>query len=261
MGLKDHSWVVFSFNRQKIYKRSIIMLESANTINYHISTMQYSSFTQWILENGVSRQMLELLVAITILATIVSIARYIFGSKTYGIYAPIILAISYSYTGLRYGLTVTAMVILTTLLSYSIIKRIRMHYITRIAINYCLLSISLVIFFLIIDRYGFGLENMAQIPPLAVISIAALSDFFIKQYVQKSFISAGMILFSTILISAIGWYAITRNHISLYMLENLWIVPLLILVNLLIGQFRGLRVKDLIRFKSILSDKENVSKQ
>ena len=204
--------------------------------------------------------MLQLLSAITVLATIVGAGRYIFGSKTYGIYAPIILAIAYSYTGLKYGLSLTAILILTTLLSYSIVKRIRMHYITRIAINYCLLSISLVLFFLLVNKYGLGLENMSNVPPLAVISIAALSDFFIKQFVQKSLKTSAMILFSTILTSAIGWYAITRDHISQYMLNNLWIAPLLILVNLLIGQFKGLRVKDLFRFKSVISEKDDVSK-
>jgi hypothetical protein len=222
--------------------------------------MEYSSFTQLLLENGISKQILELLVAIALLATIVSIARYIFGSKTYGIYAPIILAISYSYSGLRYGLVVTAIVILTTLLSYSIIKKIRMHYITRIAINYCLLSITLVLLFLIIHRYGLGLENMSQIPALAVISIAALSDFFIKQYVRKSLKITTLILLSTVLVATIGWYVITRQYVSNFMLSNLWIVPVLILVNLLIGQFKGLRIKDFLRFKSILSDKEDDSK-
>jgi hypothetical protein len=220
--------------------------------------MQFSSFTDWILENGISSQTLELLVAITLLATIVSIARYIFGSKTYGIYAPVILAIAYSYTGLKYGLSVTVIVILTTLLSYSILKRVRMHYITRIAINYCMLSISLVIFFLIIDQYGLGLENMSQIPPLAFISIATLSDFFIKQYVQKSFKTSLTILLSTLIVSTIGWYVITRNHISGYIINNLWIVPVLIIINIFIGQFKGLRIKDYFRFKSIT--KENVVK-
>lgn len=220
--------------------------------------MQFSSFTDWILENGISSQTLELLVAITLLATIVSIARYIFGSKTYGIYAPVILAIAYSYTGLKYGLSVTVIVILTTLLSYSILKRVRMHYITRIAINYCMLSISLVIFFLIIDQYGLGLENMSQIPPLAFISIATLSDFFIKQYVQKSFKTSLTILLSTLIVSTIGWYVITRNHISGYIINNLWIVPVLIIINIFIGQFKGLRIKDYFRFKSIT--KENVAK-
>ncbi len=222
--------------------------------------MEYSFFTQLLLDNGIPRQILELLVAISLLATLVSVARYIFGSKTYGIYAPIILAISYSYSGLRYGLVVTATVILTTLISYSIIKKIRMHYITRIAINYCLLSITLVLLFLVVDRYGLGLENMANIPPLAVISIAALSDFFIKQYVRKSLKTTALILGSTILIAVIGWYLITRQNVSDFMINNLWIIPSLIFVNLLVGQFKGLRIKDFLRFNSILSEKENVSK-
>jgi hypothetical protein len=84
------------------------------------------------------------------------------------------LAIAYSYTGLRYGLAITAIVILTTLFSYTILKKIRMHYIARIAVNYCLLAIFLVIFFIIVGKFGLGLENMPYISGLAVISIAAL---------------------------------------------------------------------------------------
>ncbi len=63
-----------------------------------------TAFTQWIIDRGVSQTVLELLISVCIVSTIVSIARYIVGSKTYGIYAPIILAIAYSYTGLKYGM-------------------------------------------------------------------------------------------------------------------------------------------------------------
>ena len=222
--------------------------------------MQYSPFTTWILSSGISSQTLELLIAVTIVATIVSIARYLFGSKSYGIYAPIILAIAYSYTGLKYGLTITAVVIITSLLSYSILKKIRMHYITRIAINYCILTLTLITFFIIINRFGLGLENMENIPPLATISIAVLGDFFTKQYVKKSLKTSLLILFSTILISAIGWYVITRDVISTYFFNNLWIIPVLILVNILVGQFKGLRIKDLFRFRPIVRSKDNVQK-
>lgn len=222
--------------------------------------MDYSPFTLWILENGISEQILELLVAITLLATIVSISRYVFGSKTYGIYVPIILAIAYSYTGLRYGLVITTIVILTTLFSYSFLRRIRMHYITRIAINYCFLSIVLILAFLIVNRYGFGLDNMTNIPPLAVISITTLSDFFITSYVRKRVKTSLMVLTATILVSTIGWFVITRDEVSSYIVNNLWIIPLLIFVNLLIGQFKGLRIKDFARFSSIVNGKENDDK-
>lgn len=213
-----------------------------------------------MITTGVPQQVLELLLAVMIVATIVSIARYIIGSKTYGIYAPIILAIAYSYTGLKYGLSITLIVILTTLLTYTILRKIRMHYIARIAVNYCLLAIMLVIFFIVVERFGLGLENMTNISGLAVISIAALSDFFIKQYVKKSFKSSVLVLMGTVAIAALGWFIITRDAVSTYFLNNLWIVPILIIVNIVIGQFTGLRIKDLFRFKSIIQNKDNVQK-
>lgn len=219
--------------------------------------MQYSPFTTWILNNGVSNQILELLIAIAILATIVSIARYVFGSKSYGIYAPIILAISYSYTGLKYGLVITTVVIITSLLSYSILKKIRMHYITRIAINYCILSLALTTFLILVNQFGFSLDNMESIPPLAMISIAALGDFFTKQHVKKSLKTSLLILLSTIAISTMGWFVITRDMISTYLFNNLWIIPVLILVNIIVGQFKGLRLKDYFRFRSIVRSKDN----
>ena len=223
--------------------------------------MNYSPFTTWIIEHGVQEKTLELFVATTIIATIVSLFRYIFGTKSYGIYAPIILAIAYSYTGLKYGLVITLVVILVSLLSHAVTKRIRMHYITRIAINYCLLSVGIISFMIIINELGLGLENMASVPPLALISIAILSDFFIKQFIQKSLKTSVGTLVGTVLVATVGWFVITREYISIYAINNLWIVPLLIFVNLLIGQFKGLRLKDYFRFKSVLKEKNDDTKK
>lgn len=217
-----------------------------------------SNLTQWIINQGVSQTVLEIMISMCIVATVVSIARYIFGNKTYGIYAPIILAIAYSYTGLRYGLVITLIVILTSLLSYSLLRKIRMHYITRIATNYIILSIVLIFFLILINNFGFGLDNMSNIPSLAFISIAALSDFFIKQYIQKSLKSSTMTLIGTILVAIVGWFVITRDIISDFVLNNLWIIPLLAFVNILLGTFKGLRVKDYFRFR--FKDKEDNDK-
>lgn len=214
-----------------------------------------SNLTEWIIEHGVSQMILEILISMCIVSTIVSIARYVIGNKTYGIYAPIILAIAYSYTGLKYGLAITLVVIISSLLSYSILKKIRMHYITRIATNYIILSIVLVAFFILVDTFGLGLENMSNIPPLAFICIAALSDFFIKQYVKKSFKGSVVTLLGTIFVAIVGWFVITRNHISDYILNNLWVILILLVVNILLGMFKGLRFKDLFRFRLI--NKEN----
>ncbi len=220
-----------------------------------------SEATQWMINHGVSLEMLEILVMIPVIATLVSIARYIVGLKTLGIYTAIILGISYSFTGLRYGLAITLVVILTTLLSHNLLSRIRMHYITRIAVNYCVLAISIVGLFLVINEFGLGLENIVNINPLAVVSIAALSDFFIKLYVKKSFKDTFRSFAETLLIAILGWFILTRDVISSYLVNNLWLVLVLILVNISLGQFRGLRLIDNIRFKSIIEKKDERTSQ
>jgi hypothetical protein len=219
--------------------------------------MEYTEMTQWLIANGVQEEMLTLLVAICLLATIVSITRYIIGTKTYGIYAPIILAIAYSYSGLKYGLAITIVVILSSILSYSILKKIRMHYITRIAANYCMLAMGLLLFLLVVDRYKIGLENINAVPPLAVISIAALSDFFTKQHIKKSFKNSMMVLIGTVTVATIGWFVITREFVSMYFINNLLLIPLLLAINILLGQFSGLRLKDRFRFGSIVKENDN----
>ena len=216
-----------------------------------------SESTQWIVSHGIPLQMLEILVMIPIIATIVSIARYLVGFKTFGIYASIILGISYSFTGLRYGLTLTLLVVLITLLSHNILKKIRMHYITRIAINYCLLILVLMGFFILVNEFGLGLENIENINPLAIVSIAALSDFFIKIYVKKSFKNTLRTLIETLLVATFGWFIITRDNVSIFLLNNLWLIALLVAINLSIGQFKGLRLLDNSRFKSIITKKDD----
>jgi hypothetical protein len=222
--------------------------------------MDYTPFTKWVIDNGINEGVLELILGVTIIATIVSIARYIVGSKTFGIYAPIILCIAFLFTGLKYGLIITAIVIGISLLSYTLLSKIRMHYIARIAINYCLMSIVFLLFLILIKHFGLGLQNMSLIQPLAIISIFALSDFFIKQYVKKGFKNTFMTLSSTVIISALGWFIITREIIYTFLINNLWVLPTLIILNIIIGQFTGLRLKDIFRFRSIIQDKENAKK-
>lgn len=58
-----------------------------------------------------------------------------------------------------------------------------------------------------------------------------------------------MTLLGTIVVAIVGWFVITRDIISSFVLNNLWIVPLLAVFNVLLGMFKGLRVKDYFRFR------------
>lgn len=214
--------------------------------------------TNWLLSFGIPRNVLEILIIIPVLATLIGAARYLIGFKTLGIYAPIVLAIGFKLTGLRYGLVLTLLVVVASLIGHRFLSRVRMHYTTRVAANYTLLSILLITGIITFDKLPLiGLDNFDQINPIGVVLIATLSDFFIKMYVKKSLFASVRSLLETILVSVIGWIIISSQTITQYILFNLWLLPLLVALNLFLGQYKGFRLKEFARFKSITNELDN----
>ncbi|MCA9376325.1 hypothetical protein H6763_03305 [Candidatus Nomurabacteria bacterium] len=222
-----------------------------------------SEITTWITQHGVTEQMLILLLFIPIIATIVNLSRYLIGFKTLGIYAPMTLSFAYIFTGIRFGLLVTLAVILSTLLTYSLLKKIRMHYLSRITINYILISVLVVGVIVLNDVSPISLttehHDATTIPPLGVILIATLSDFFIKQYVKKDFLNSARSLGETVLVGIAGWLALRSPQLQQFVLNNVWIFLILLLVNLGLGKYTGMRFKDLLRFEQILKNDKSSS--
>lgn len=212
----------------------------------------------WIKDSVITEDILIFMLFIPIIATLVNLSRYVIGFKTFGIYAPMTLAFAYIFTGIRFGLLVTLAVVIATLLSYTFLKTIRMHYLSRITINYILITFVVLIILTINEISPIPLttdkQSIATIPPLGMILIAGLSDFFIKQYVKKDLLSTVRSLGETILIAFIGWLLLRSEVVQQFLINNIWINIPLLLANLLIGQYKGLRFKDFFRFNKIDAD-------
>ncbi|HRI05484.1 MAG TPA: 7TM domain-containing protein [Candidatus Dojkabacteria bacterium] len=214
-----------------------------------------SELTQWLLSHGISMAVLEIIVFIPILATLVNLSRYFIGFKSFGIYAPVILALAYRYTGLRYGLIITLLVVIAAFIGYSVLKRIRMHYLARVAINYVIVALVVVFGIATFDSLNpLGFDNFESVNPLALISIVALSDFFIKMYVKKSITATARVLLETVLIAVIGWSLISAQSMIEYLVNNLWMLGVFLILNLIIGRYTGLRIKEYFRFSFIIKN-------
>ncbi len=212
----------------------------------------------WIKDSVITEEILILLLFIPIIATLVNISRYIIGFKTFGIYAPMTLAFAYVFTGLRFGLLVTAAVIISSLLSYTLLKQIRMHYLSRITINYTIITFILLGILIVNELAPWSLttdqHQIASVPPLGIILIATLSDFFVKEYIKKDFLTTIRSLIETIVIAVIGWILLKSENLQQFLIGNIWIMLPILLLNILIGQYKELRLKDLFRFKKITDE-------
>ena len=217
-----------------------------------------SEITTWIIEHGVTEEILMMLLFVPVIATVVNFSRYIVGFKTLGIYAPMTLAFAYIFTGIRFGLLITVAVITATLLSYSILKKIRMHYISRTTINYIFISFFVILIIVLNEvspvKITTANHNVNTLPPLGVILITTLSDFFIKQYIKKDLFSTLRALLETVLIGVIGWGILNSEIIQDIVMNNIWIQPLLFITNLTLGKYAGKRLKEYLRFKQLFGN-------
>jgi len=206
---------------------------------------------------NIPRELIELIIFIPIIATIVSIGRYLLGLKTLSIYAPIILAIGIKLTGLKYGLIITTFVIIVSIIGHELLKKIRMHYITRVATNYIILASFIIVTLLLLSILPININIIKDINPIGLILIATLSDSFIKMYVKKNLIASIRSLLETTVIAITGWYIISSASITNWLINNIWVVAVLILINLLLGQYTGFRLKEVFRFGGIKKDDRN----
>ncbi len=215
-----------------------------------------SEFTQWITTHGVPLSTFIYLLYVPIIATIINFSRYILGFKTYGVYAPLTLAFALYYTGIRFGLLLTVGVILATLLSYRVLRKIRMHYVSRITINYILI-VLFVIFLIAFNEISpisitTDRHDPNAIHPLAIVVIAALSDYFIKKFVRKSLLTAAFSMAETMAVSIIGWLFLRYEPLGTFLIQYPWSILLLVPFNLWLGQYSGLRLNEYIRFRHIV---------
>jgi len=211
--------------------------------------------------NGISTDILTLLIFIPIVATLVNFFRYILGIKTLGIYPALILGFAYYLSGARYGIIITIVVILVTLINYTILKKIRMHYISRVTINYFMLAIILTFLYFLLYNIPMTQINIdfSQVNPIAIVLIATLSDFVLKTYDKKDLFGTIIAFGETMVIASLGWMIIRYEAISTYIINNLWILLVLLLINFLIGKYINLRLMDLFRFKQLLKEKPQIS--
>jgi hypothetical protein len=215
-------------------------------------------FTAWLIERGLSEDIIFVLAFIPVLVTLTAFSRYITGIKTFGIYASMVLALAYYYMGLVQALTITIIVVLSAWIIRNLLRKIRLHYLARLAIVYCGISLSILAFIIAVSYIPISNPylNFSFIPPLALVIIISVTDRFMASYIKKDLMTAARLTGETLIIALIGWGLMRWNVTHDFFMNNLWIIPLLIVINILIGQYAGFRWTEFLRFSQVIRNVE-----
>jgi hypothetical protein len=218
-----------------------------------------SDLTSWLLNRGVTEDILLVLTFVPVLVTITSFSRYITGVKSFGLYTSIILSFAYYYMGFVQGFSIVLLVVFTSWIVRNMLRSFSLHYLSRLSIVYTVISIVVLAFiigtsYIPSDNRYLDFTAISFLPLIMIISVA---DRFMASYIKKDLMTAARLTGETLVISFFGWVLLRWDVTHSFFLNNLWIIPVLILVNILIGQFSGLRGTEFLRFAQVIRHVES----
>jgi hypothetical protein len=208
------------------------------------------------------------LITLPLVITIISFAKYVMGFKSFGVYVPILLTFmfyelsridpqTFSITqGLKYGLFITAIVFISSYVSYKIIQPLALHYYSKLAIVTTNVTISLLLVLFVLDLID--KEGILRVDIFSLILIASISERFTNLLASKQTTTAFMLSFQTILLGLICFFVISTGTIQNAFLNYPWLILLTFPINYIIGKFTGLRVTEIFRFKDLLNKESEV---
>ncbi|MBD3300265.1 MAG: hypothetical protein GF347_02855 [Candidatus Moranbacteria bacterium] len=205
---------------------------------------------KFVIDQGVPAQTVELMLIFPLIATIIVISRQVAGIKAFGIYTPSIVALAFIETGLDYGVFLFIAILLAGTATRLILRKFRLLYLPRVAIMLSVVSIT-ILAVLIIGGY-FKRTGFASVPIFPLLILITIMEKFIAVQVEKGLKTATYLSFLTLVLSVICYFVASFEPLRNLMMNKPWLIFLIIIFNIILGKWTGLRVSEYYRFKEVI---------
>jgi len=231
----------------------------SNLTDYQVGKWNGFNSIKWMIrlaiERGVSTNTIVLLLLLPLIATLVSFLHYVVGLSGYGIFMPTMIAVAFLATGFFGGLLLFALILVISLLGNTILKKLKIHFWPARAIN--LMFISVAVFALMLLTSFVNLIDISKISIFPILFMILLSEEFVRTQLAKSKKEAKNLMIGTIILAMGGAMVMNFDVVQNFVLRFPELEILLVLVaNLMIGNYSGIRLTEIKRFKGAIRDKK-----
>jgi len=230
----------------------------SNLTDYQVGKWNGFNSIKWMIrlaiERGVSTNTIVLLLLLPLIATLVSFLHYVVGLSGYGIFMPTMIAVAFLATGFFGGLLLFALILVISLLGNTILKKLKIHFWPARAIN--LMFISVAVFALMLLTSFVNLIDISKISIFPILFMILLSEEFVRTQLAKSKKEAKNLMIGTIILAMGGAMVMNFDVVQNFVLRFPELEILLVLVaNLIIGNYSGIRLTEIKRFKGAIRSK------
>lgn len=234
----------------------------SKNIDYKVEKWNGLNSLRWMIrlaiERGVSTNTIVLLLLLPLIATLVSFLHYVIGLSGYGIFMPTMIAVAFLATGFFGGLLLFALILIISLVGNFILKKLKIHFWPARAIN--LMFISVAVFGLMLLTSFVDLIDISTISIFPILFMILLAEEFVRTQLVKSKSEAKSLVIGTIVLAISGAILMNFNSVQSLVLRYPELVILIVLVtNLLIGNYSGIRLTEIKRFKGAIREKKKIS--
>jgi len=184
---------------------------------------------------------------IPLVAVLVVALRTLVGVKTFGVFAPILIALSFTQTGVLLGSVMFAAVLLAGILVEPALRALRLSRTARLAILLTTVVLTLFGAKAALNAAALGAVLTAAFP--AVVTVAIIEQLW-TTWEQEGLKEAAWTSLWTGLVIVLTGFVTTLEPVQMLATRApLVLAALGIVACVLLGRYRGLRLTELLRFK------------
>lgn len=220
-----------------------------------------NNFIEFAILQGVPIETVTLILMLPIVVTIIAVFRQVIGIKAFGIYTPALMTFAFFGIGIdadnfskgvKYGISIFAIVIAIGTIARIVLKRFRLLYLPRVAIVITIVSLSTLAILIaggLMQRTG-----LASVSIFPILIMIALVEKFVSTQIEKGARTAVILSVETLIISLFCYSVVSWSELIGFIQRHPWIVFGTIPINLVLGKWTGLRLIEYIRFKNVLKN-------
>ena len=204
---------------------------------------------------GIPANILVLLLLFPITATIVATFRHIIGLRGFGVYTPAVLAVAFISLGIMKGLLLFFVVFITVLIGRPLVNWARLQYLPRTAL--LLWFVSSVMFALFLFSPYLPIPDLSTVGIFPLLMLILLSEHFLEAQLFGKLTQAMQLTGETLVLAIASALFMRTFEVQKFVIiyPEITMVAVLV-VNVLVGKYTGLRISEFFRFKPIIDPEE-----
>lgn len=213
-----------------------------------------SYLVSFMISNGIPSNTIVLLLMLPIIATIIAVLKQVVGITTFGLYTPAIITLSFLALGLKFGLIILLIIMVSGAAVRKLLDRFHLLHIPRIAI---VLTISSLIILLTLALGTYlGIGSIATIAVFPMLIMTTLAEKFVNALGGRGFYAALLLMIETTVVSLICYSVVEWHYLQNLILGHPEIILLLLVFNYILGRWPGLRLMEYVRFREVMKHAE-----